>query len=173
MKFFQILSNKKSILILFVIFIGFNIYFSNAAKELNELAQQEVKILDLSFGYSFDDIKLFFEQIGSEGRLLYAKISKVDMIYPIAYGLFLMSLISFFAKNNSKLLLLNLFPFTIIILDFVENISIQKMLTHFPNIGAEMVSFTSVITQSKWIFVGLSIFSVFILLGRFYYLKKN
>lgn len=173
MKFFQLLGNKKTILILFLIFVGFNIYFSTVLKDLNEIANQEVKILDLRFGYSLEEVNLFFRQIGSEGRILYEKISMADMFYPIFYGLLLMSLISRFTKGNSKLLLLNLIPLVMIILDFVENISIKKLMTHFPNIGADMVSFTSILTQAKWVFVGLSIFLVLILLGRNFYMKKK
>lgn len=173
MTFFKILGNKKTIAVLFLIFVGFNIYFSNALKGLNDIATAEVKILDLTFGYSFEEINLFFEQIGSEGILLYQKISFVDMFYPVFYGLFIMSLISFFAKENSKFLLLNVLPVIMILLDFIENISIGKLCANYPNINSEMVTLTSSLTLSKWFFVGLSIVSVLFLLSRSLFLKTK
>ncbi|MGB1316228.1 MAG: hypothetical protein ACPG4Y_09420 [Chitinophagales bacterium] len=159
----KLLSNKISLLILNFIFIGFNIYFFTQFKELNNLAQQEVEILDLRFGYSLDEVNRFFSIIGNEGRAKYAEISKTDMLYPISYGLLIISLLTFLTNGNTKLYFLNIFPVAAVVIDFFENVSIVKLMENFPNISEEMVSYTSNLTQIKWLFIVFSILLVLIL----------
>jgi len=152
--------------------MGFNIYFLSQFKVLNEIAQSEVQILDLRFGYTLEEVKLFFEQIGSEGQLLYAKISKADMLYPISYGLFIVSLLSFFSKGKAQYLPLNILPIFAVVVDWVENNNISKLNLSFPNLNAELVEQTALLTQTKWVLIALSILMiVFLLIKRL--IKKN
>lgn len=172
MKYFEILSNKKTILILFFIFVSFNVYFFFQFQALNKIAGQEIKILDLRFGYTLEEVNLFFELLGDDGRMLYAHISKADMFYPIIYGLLLMSLLSFLAKGKSNLYFLNILPFIAVGIDFIENLSILKMLTNFSIVSMEMVHYSAAFTQLKWGFIGLSLSFVIILFFKNKLLSK-
>ncbi len=162
-------SNWKSILLLFIILGGFNFFaFPRYEAKINEVAEVDFKLLDVRLNYTYEDVVEAFDKIGAEGRSIYAFIVvKIDMVYPIIYGLFLIllffALIQIVFSQNSKLIYLSLIPVIGVIFDYLENFNTLKLLNNYPNITFQQVKYGSHMTQLKWIFLSLTIGLIIIL----------
>ncbi len=84
-------SNWKFILPLFVLFRGVSFYvFPTYQAKMNKVAGVEIQPLDTRFSYILAEVTNDFEKLGAKGRDLYKLIvDRIDMIYPIIYGVFL------------------------------------------------------------------------------------
>ncbi len=163
-------SNLKNITLLFLfllifIFVIFPYYESN----INNSTNENIKILDVRFGYNIDQVTELFKEMGENGRAAYFIIlSKTDMIYPIIYGSFLILLIAFLLDkiypHSNKILLFLIFPIVGMVFDYLENFNTLYLLNKFPNITTEEVTFGSLMTQLKWVFILFSIALIVILL---------
>ena len=92
---------------------------------------------------------------------------KVDMIYPIVYGVFFVLLLASLLKKlfskKSKIIFLSFLPLIGVLFDYLENFNTLKLLNKFPNITPEQVDYGSQMTQIKWVFLIMSILLVFAL----------
>jgi uncharacterized membrane protein len=158
------LANWKTIVPLTIIFLVFVTYlFPRYEAEIYEAAGEEVTILDVTLGYTVDDVQTFFAVMGTEGGEIYRFLSgRIDMIYPVVYALLLFFIIISLTKRfkNSKWMLLSLIPIVAAIFDFVENISIAELQLQFPNLSSSKVAFASTMTSLKWGSVFLAVFCV-------------
>ncbi|MBW8012789.1 MAG: hypothetical protein FVQ83_16345 [Chloroflexi bacterium] len=113
------------------------------------------------FTYSPDDVYAMVEAYGEKGRQAYALgAAIVDGAFPLAYAFFQAILLTFtfrrvFAKD-SLMQRLHLFPFGVMINDYLENSGIIFMLLRFPDEMRGVARLTSVFTTTKWIMVGIS-----------------
>ncbi|MFK7935923.1 MAG: hypothetical protein AB8G22_20590, partial [Saprospiraceae bacterium] len=89
------LANWKVMLPLTAIYLLFAAYlFPKYAAEMQTIAGKEVAILDIQTSYDLDAVNTLFTDLKAEGRALYHFVtSKVDMIYPLVYGCWMVLLL--------------------------------------------------------------------------------
>lgn len=90
---------------------------------MNQIAGEEVQILDLQRGYNLEQVNEFFTKLKPEGRTIYRHVASfVDMIYPFVYGILLKLVLASLLKNlfgsSSKWLFLAWTPILIMIFDY-------------------------------------------------------
>lgn len=181
MNFLYQFSNWKLILPLSIFFLVFMfVIFPVFQSDIQEIANEQVQSLDGRIAYTLEDVINLFDKIGSQGRDIYKFISgRIDMVYPIVYGLLFVLLLANALKDiikaQSKLIYFSLFPVLGVICDYIENIFIINFLNSFPIISIEKVAIGSFITTLKWLFLFLTIVLVLILssMRLIKYVKKR
>ncbi|MDP2236229.1 MAG: hypothetical protein Q8J88_07340 [Bacteroidales bacterium] len=152
------------ILLLFLILLSFNLVLFPSFNNVFEV--ENLRILDIRFSYTHDEIILLFNQLGEVGRQIYTfQTAVVDMIYPLVYSIFLYLLFDLALgisvqrkiKKNIKFL-----PFGIAFFDYLENFNTLQMLSDFPEILNFSASAGSLCTSIKWI---LAVIVLLLLLG--------
>lgn len=155
-------STNKNISLLFVLFLGFNLWI------LPSMMPGE-KPLDLEIFYTSDEayakINRFTPQIRESYRM---GLMVSDMVYPLVYGA-LFSFLIFRLWQNEKLVI---FPLGILLFDVIENISIINILILFPEKSHFWGSLAGISTAIKWTFSALTILVVLSGIGKKIFLKK-
>ena len=106
--------------------------------------------LDLKFAYSPEEAYLALSQLDSGKREAYFySIWLLDMPYPVIYSAFFWG-ISYWLWNKKWVLVPAIMAF---FADFLENLFIIQLLSHFPEQRTDLVIFASLCTSMKWIFV--------------------
>jgi hypothetical protein len=174
--FFVRISNWKSLLLFFIIYVGFNAYFlPKGFKDMVPAEDKNLPILDLQFGYNPERVKEIVSMYTGEAKAAYIfNCAVVDGIYPVVYMFFfaiIFSLVFYKWKINPWFKYINLFSFVIVVLDYLENYHIIRMLKTYPeNIDSLAVN-CSAITLLKWIFAGIAL--LLILVGLVQNLTKK
>ncbi len=159
--FFIRISNWKTLLLFFIIYLCFNLYFlPKGFKDIVPAEDKNLPILDLQFGYNPERVKEIVAMYTGEAKEAYIfNCAVVDGIYPVVYLFFfaiIFSLVFYKWKINPWFKYMNLFSFIIVVLDYLENYHIIRMLKTFPgNIDSLAVS-CSAVTLLKWIFAGIA-----------------
>ena len=159
--FFIRISNWKTLLLFFIIYLCFNLYFlPKGFKDIVPTEDKNLPILDLQFGYNPERVKEIVAMYTGEAKEAYIfNCAVVDGIYPVVYMFFfaiIFSLVFYKWKINPWFKYMNLFSFIIVVLDYLENYHIIRMLKNFPgNIDSLAVS-CSAVTLLKWIFAGIA-----------------
>lgn len=162
-------SNWKIILPSSILFFLYTlIIFPFYLSQMNEIANEKVLFLDGRLNYNYEQVNTLFNKMGREGRDIYHFMAgKVDMIYPIVYGVFFVLLLASLLKKlfskKSKIIVLSFLPLVGALFDYLENFNTLKLLNKFPNITPEQVAYGSQMTQIKWVFLIMSILLVFAL----------
>jgi len=152
------LSNGKLLIPLFLLFGLFTFYlFPKYQTQINDIAGEEVLILDLRPTYTHKEVVTDFEKMQEEGRAIFQFIaSKADMVYPIIYGLFAILLLAFFLKKiivpGSNKIYFAFLPIVLVITDYLENFNHLKLLNSYPDIAKESVMTGATLTQLKHFF---------------------
>ena len=158
------------LLAIYVFFqFAFNGLFGVNMTHLKELAGG-VTMPDLHFYYTRDFLQNLFNSYGESGIKEYMQLQLVDMIYPVAYALLLSSLL-FIPYKNTKTYYLIYFPFIAIVFDYFENFAIRYLATAYPDMSNGVVHFAAFCTSWKWIFIAISILSIFYGFGLMIYRK--
>ncbi len=136
-----------------------------------EKAAGGLKCFDMRFGYTYDDAKAFLGALSADGRALYSGIQlPLDFVYPIAYGVFFISLTYFLLKKKTPLFVL---PGLLMIFDYIENICIAIMLKD-GDLTVSLVSVASVATVIKTVLMyGCFLMIIILLIRRMISLKKK
>ena len=156
------LSNWKYIVACFVLFAVFSFYlFPEYQERLSEAAGEQVKPLDTRFSYSADEVRVLFEQLGTEGRDIYKGVVGLDMVYPLVYGFLFILILAWFLKKitgpGSQWLMLALLPLIGVLFDYLENINTLKLLNRYPEISIDAVAWGERMTLLKHGFGLLSV----------------
>ncbi len=159
----KILLSLLTVELLFILVV-----FPHYENKINNIAETNVKILDVRFSYNIEQAKNLFNEMGPRGReVYYVVVSKVDMVYPIVYSLLLILLTALLLKhiliNESKIIYISLLPLLGMIFDYLENLNTLRLLRNFPQLYSSEVNFGSLMTQIKWTFIGLSILTILVL----------
>jgi len=155
-------STNKNISLLFVLFLGFNLWI------LPGMMPGE-KPLDLEIFYTSDEAYAKINRFTPEIRESYRMGLMVsDMLYPLVYGA-LFSFLIFRLWQNEKLVI---FPLAILLFDVIENISIINVLILFPEKSHFWGSLAGISTAIKWTFSALTILVVLTGVGKKISLKK-
>ncbi|MGC1378262.1 MAG: hypothetical protein WA821_18670, partial [Anaerolineales bacterium] len=126
--------------------------------------------LDSTFFPSAGKIFSAVASYGPDGRFFYAtSILTADILFPIAYTLFLSLLITALLRRafdkDSQLQRLNVIPFSAGLFDLLENTCIVVLLLSFPaqsTLAAGVLTFAN---GFKWIFLGISILTLLLAFG--------
>lgn len=169
MKKLQSFANWKTIVPLFVLFMVFSfVVFPYYAEQRPEVFVEKPKSLDARFlGYDFEDVHIFFDYLGEEGRRTYHFVeTRIDMAYPLIYGLLFMFCILWLTKNwlNSRWLNLAYIPIIAAILDVYENMQIARLLRLYPDFIAEQVNLACNLTRLKCLAIFVSVALIIVLL---------
>jgi len=154
------LTNWKPIVALLLLQLGFSgLVFPHFQQQIDAIAGKPLQVLDLRMQYSQADVMALFQQMQPTGRAILTTVSgKIDMVYPLIYGLLLTLLLLRLAaplpKGYSRWLVLA--PVLAVGFDYVENSQILRMLRVFPEIPGELVAFSSLMTSLKWLSLGLT-----------------
>ncbi|HKK73763.1 MAG TPA: hypothetical protein VJ953_01715 [Saprospiraceae bacterium] len=167
MPFLKKIAAWPIIFVLFVIYLGFSLWlFPYYQSQIDDLAGEPLTALDLRMQYSPGEVKDLMAQMGKEGRAINRFISgRIDMIYPLVYGLFLILLLvrlsSTLKYHRGPWLLL--VPILAMLFDYLENFQVLRMLRQYPDISEELVAFSSLMSSLKWLFVLAALLLVVIL----------
>jgi lysylphosphatidylglycerol synthetase-like protein (DUF2156 family) len=125
------------------------------------------KVLDLRFGYSYDDVKNYINGLNDRGKIYYVNnFHLFDTFYPIIYGIFYIVTLLFFIqnlfpKNKFKKLIL-LIPIIGIICDYCENILINSFIENIYDVSNNICILSSYLTIIKFFAIYLSLLLVIV-----------
>ncbi len=119
---------------------------------------EDISLLGLRFGYSYETVLKLFNLLGSEALTCYTKLLRVwDNIFPLFYGSMYIAWISVFFRNfrfrNPVYKLINLFPLLPMIADLVENYfenALVSQFIRFSSVSPGDVLIASFFTRIKW-----------------------
>lgn len=124
--------------------------------------------LDLKFGYSVEEAYGALSQLDTDERERYQQgILALDMPYLVIYFLFFSGILVRIWKKKQVVII----PFAILVFDFLENISVLRMLKLFPEQNEFAAIFASIFTTSKWVMIG--VLAAFIILGLILHFFKR
>jgi hypothetical protein len=134
-----------------------------------EVYSAEVGSPDTSLFYTADDLYRMAEAYGAAGRLAYIRARfTFDLIFPIVYGAFLATSISWLVKRANLDWAtwgrLNLLPVAGVLFDFLENGSASIVMARYPQSTIVLEHLAGVFTLIKWIFIVGSFIAFFCLL---------
>jgi hypothetical protein len=118
----------------------------------------EVGSPDTSFFYTAETLFSLADQYGEAGRAAYIEARfTFDLIFPLVYGFFLATTISWFGKlslaEDSRWRLLNLAPVLGVLFDYLENISAAAAMSYYPGRIPLVAWAAAIFTLIKWLFV--------------------
>lgn len=146
---FQNLTKGKNILLLACLFLIFNLL-------LNHFMPKD-HALDLKFAYSVEEAYLALGSLDLEARKIYRTgIWLFDMPYMVVYSL-LFSGILLKLWGTKRLVLL---PFLVLLMDFLENLMILRMLRIFPRGDDYLAGFSSLFSTCKWLLIAVMLITV-------------
>lgn len=123
------------------------------------------KILDMRFGYNYQDVFQLFRELGKEGRSIYSKYLSYDFIFTISFAIVQNYILKFvMGKNllNSKWRALLYISYLRAFFDIIENIIILSLLNDFPIISLLIVTVASSTTRLKFIVYGIWMLAILI-----------
>lgn len=123
---------------------------------------------DTSLFYSAADLYAMAEAFGPEGRQAYIRARfTFDLIWPLVYGLFLVTAISWLASRafaeTGPARQLNLLPVAAVALDYLENVATAVVMARYPAPTPIVSDLAPLFTLVKWILVtgsGLALLAV-------------
>jgi hypothetical protein len=134
-----------------------------------------VGMLDmLSGGYSPTLVYSMFEDIGAAGRIGYAQLLGLDVIFALVYMCLLSLLTTLLLRGSgfaNQWLLLNLLPVVRSGLDLLENALLLTLLFSYPAQLEHLVTLASSVTVAKWV-VYIFILALIAMLGIYMTIKK-
>jgi hypothetical protein len=149
------ISNWKTLLLFFAIYMFFNAYLlKNAEEKINTLSGNTIGVVDLTMG--FDTQKTFgmVAAYSSEARDFYAQTEMTtDVAYPIVYSFFFAIALTllFKGKSYSPHPLINVLPFVSLVFDYLENITIVNLLMSYPTQSETVALFCEIFKLIKWL----------------------
>jgi hypothetical protein len=123
--------------------------------------------LDMRFHYSSIEAYKLFDTIGAHGRLLYIRILLIDFVFITSFALvqnFILKPIIGNALLKTRWRCVLAISYLRGLSDVIENISLLIMINRFPSELPRLVTFSSFFTTLKFIFLGLWLVSIPILI---------
>lgn len=163
---FQISNGWVTLTALFI-FVLFSVLVLPAQSSQADEISGETGSPDMSFFYSSQNLFDMAEAYGEQGRSEYIRARfTFDLIWPIVYGSFLSTSISWLIKradlSKTPLGFLNLVPVFGVIFDYFENITTSWVMFRYPQPALLPAMLAPFLTATKWILVGGS-FGILIL----------
>lgn len=122
----------------------------------------DIKLLDLHFSYSPDQVYEHLAALGVEGRSAHTGMALIsDLAFPVIYSLalsvMLMLVLCQLFPPASRFRYLCIFPFLIVISDWCENLSLAWVTRTFPERADPIVNLASSLTSLKWSLIVLTL----------------
>ena len=122
----------------------------------------DVQKIDLLFGYTPQQLYRIMQEFGQVGRRAYALNHLTsDVIFPLVYAFLFSTAISYtFVRAfppSSWLQYINLLPFGLLVVDFIENFSLVALLLTYPQKLTVLAGFAGAVTALKWVLSFLSV----------------
>lgn len=128
----------------------------------------------LSGGYSPSQVYGMFERIGEAGRIGYAQLLGLDVVFALVYMCLLSLLTTLLLRGagiGNQWLLLNLLPVVRSGLDLFENSLLLTLLSSYPVRLEVLVNIASLVTISKWVVYSV-ILALLAILGIYAVIKN-
>jgi len=165
----------KNIFLCLILFLLFNIvvipyYIQQITPDA------DTSILDVRFGFSSAEAYETLHAIGQEGRNKYLFfLAIIDSIYPLVYGSLLILAAGFLLRRtlnqNNDFRILNLVAIDAVIFDYLENLGIIYLISHYPSRADGVATLASVSGMIKWVMITLAI--CVILFGLIGYIRSK
>lgn len=129
------------------------------------LGMEDIRPLDLYFCYSPEQAYAYLDALGAAGRSAYARMLLFpDLVFPLVYAMALSIALMLVLRRLLPLprLSLCLFPFLIVVADWLENLSLFIVTREFPERADVIAGYAGFFTSLKWMLIALT---VLILLG--------
>ena len=128
-----------------------------------------IRLLDLYFSYSLDQVYEYLVRLGEGGRSAYTCMALTsDLVFPVIYSLAFSVALTLLLKKllpgTSRFRYLCLIPFLIVIADWCENLNLAFVTRVFPEPADWVVRFASFFTSLKWVLVVLTLLMLVIAL---------
>ena len=134
-----------------------------------EEATNGIRCFDMNFAYGYESAKLFLKLISEKGMDVYLHIQlPLDFIYPIAYMIFFIFIIT---KLTRQLSILSFLPCVLAGLDYIENICTIIMLKS-DDLSRNLALVASIVTSVKTTIMYL-IFAIIIISFIYYLLSRK
>jgi len=154
--------------ILFIITIMALSYFQG-----NNESDTRLESPDLSFIYSTDDLYKMAENYGQDGRISYVQTRfTFDLIFPIVYGIFLVSNIGWMFYPTKYMGLVAI-PIIGVVFDYLENISTSLVMWRYPESTPIFDVAATFFTPLKWIALTLGFMVLIIGIMRKLYMRLS
>jgi hypothetical protein len=149
-------------------------FFAN----LLDVPEQGVEPIDTQFTYSPARLYEIMAAYGEDGRRGYALSHlTADVIFPLVYSFFFGTAISFTFRGaflaDSRLQMLNLTPFALLVVDLLENTLLVILLLAFPAPLTILAAAAGAVTAVKWLFSGAVVLLVVVGLALWAYRLIN
>lgn len=146
LKFVAACSKPSHLILLFLAFLGVNIFVLGPIQEQLMALSGGVGVIDLLPWYSPDEAFQRLNVYGEEGRKLYLIAEWTgDLIYPLIYSLFFSGIL--YRLGGGEWALLSVYSATI---DWLENAAITVMLLLFPTFYEGVAHIAGFLTVAKW-----------------------
>jgi hypothetical protein len=152
-----------------IVFLAFMIFVLPAeSNKSTELGIEQSP--DTSFFYTKEELYFIADSYGEEGRAFYVNQRfTFDLIWPIAYGLFLTMTLAYLGKNASSKWIRKAFylPIGSVVIDYLENIMTATVMYRYPKETMIFSDLAGFVTALKWISLSLS-FVILLVIGVIY-----
>ena len=162
------------VLISFIIFLGFMIFvLPNESNKSTALGLTESP--DTSLFYTSEELYQLAERYQEDGRQFYIEQRfTFDLVWPIAYGLFLMFTLAYLEKTSPSKWLKKAYslPLVAVIIDYMENIMTATVMYRYPNPTFLISDLAGFATLFKWITLSVS-FGLLMVISMLWILQKR
>ncbi|MCF7923474.1 MAG: hypothetical protein K9L64_00025 [Candidatus Izimaplasma sp.] len=171
--------SKKTLLISTIFFVLFMIIVLPTINWLNNHYIGVLESPDTMLFYSSRTFYLLMEEYGESGRNLYILLRwTFDLVYPLVYGLFFMTLLIYLMEKLKKYYNWMLsFALLAVITDYLENIFSTVNVAIFPKEIPTLVYIMQGASLLKWLFIVFTVISLihltFLLIKKHLQLKKD
>ena len=161
------LSSKLKVIIFAVIFVLFMIIVLPKMAQLTTDTIGISESPDTSLSLDKDGFYELLDNYGKEGRAFYIKVRwTFDVVWPVVYGLFLVSSMAFLSIGIKQRKILVLLPVLAVIFDFLENIFATITMYIYPTTYDLLFYLLKLSSLIKWGTLSIAFVCLIILVFR-------
>lgn len=164
-EFFYKNSNLKVAILCTAIFVTYLVLVLTRQAIGFETPNSNIRSLGMTFGFSESDIHNFFSSRTDNMITAYINFNLFwDTLFALIYGvMYAVWLSVLFKESAGKVGIINLVPFLQVIFDWLENYSLVLLAQQYlmnGTITSDIAKFSSYFVIIKWVFSGLTYFSI-------------
>ena len=150
----------------FLGFLGFIIFVLPKEAEMNAALGLD-QSPDTSIFYTKDQLYQLAESYGEEGRAFYVNQRYTfDLIWPLAYGLFLVTAIAYGSQKIKKPLFRQAYwlPVGAVFIDYLENTMTAIVMHRYPKETIILSDLAGIVTALKWLTLTLAFVTLVVMI---------
>jgi hypothetical protein len=177
--FFWRIAGWKTFVAGVLIYLVFGGYvMPNGAKHFSELSGKEVQVMDLQFSYTPEKARSIIGDYSEDAKNYAINFGLIaDTIYPIAYTFLFIIIMAWIFKSLAvygfNFRFIHLFPLSILLADYAENLNLVRLFRNFPDITDAQIQMASAFTTLKWSLLILQVVIVFAGIGLLVYKRTT